>query len=100
MQNIYDYVQPKEGDELLSKLLSSEKVTINRIVSNQLENGGWYEQEEDEWLILLEGEAILEMDSEEITLKKGDTLFIEAMILHRVKKTSTNALWLTVHISS
>ncbi len=99
MQNIYDYTQPKEGDELLSELLSSEKVTINRIVSNQLENGGWYEQEEDEWLILLEGEAILEMDTEEINLKKGDTLFIEAMTLHRVKKTSANALWLTIHIA-
>jgi len=99
MTNLFDYTTPPAGSEDLYELFSNKKVTINRIVSNQLENGSWYEQDEDEWLVLLEGEAILEMESSCITLKKGETLFIPALQRHKVQKTSATALWLTVHIA-
>ncbi len=99
MTNLFDYKTPTSGSEDLNELFSNKKVTINRIVSNQLENGSWYEQQEDEWLVLLEGEAILEMDEALISLKKGDTLYIPAFKLHRVQKTSSNTLWLTIHFN-
>jgi len=97
MLNIFDYKQPEAGNEELKELFSNERVTINRIVSNQIEDGGWYEQEEDEWFVLLKGEALLEVDNEIFTLKAGDTMMIPAFELHRVKKSSADALWLTVH---
>ncbi len=96
--NFFDIKKPNEGDEAISELLQHKNVTINRIVSNRLTNGSWYDQDEDEWLILVEGAAILFIDDEEKTLKAGDTLFIPAHELHRVISTSDNALWLTVHI--
>lgn len=99
MKNLFDYKQPETGSEDLTELFSDKNITINHIVSNQPESGGWYEQEEDEWLVLLEGEAILEMDAELISLKKGDTLYIPAFQFHRVQKSSSNALWLTVHFN-
>ena len=57
-----------------------------------------YIQEEDEWLVLLEGEATLLLDDEKKTLTKGDTLFIPSKTLHRVLSTQSGTVWLTVHI--
>ncbi len=90
---------PLEGKETITELLQYKNVTINRIVSNRIENGQWYDQEEDEWLILIKGAALLMIDNEEKRLKAGDTLFIAAHELHRVLSTSENALWITVHIA-
>ena len=98
MTNLFDYQTPTSGSEDLYELFSNEKVTINRIVSNQLKNGSWYEQQEDEWLVLLEGEAVLNVNNKIINLKKGDTLFIQAYLLHQVVWTSSKTLWLTIHM--
>jgi len=96
--NFFDITTPSVGGESITELLKHKNVTINRIVSNRLTDGSWYDQDEDEWLVLVEGAAILWIDNEEKTLKAGDTLFIPANELHRVISTSDNALWLTVHI--
>ena len=96
--NFFDIKKPNEGVEAITELLQHKNVTIKRVVSNRLDKGSWYDQDEDEWLILVEGAAILFIDDEEKTLKAGDTLFIPAHELHRVISTSDNALWLTVHI--
>ncbi|MEE8588539.1 MAG: cupin domain-containing protein [Sulfurimonadaceae bacterium] len=97
--NLFNITTPVDGAEMITELLQHKNVTINRIVSNRLTNGSWYDQDEDEWLVLVEGAALLLIDDEEKTLKAGDTLFIPAHQLHRVISTSDNALWLTVHIS-
>ena len=57
-----------------------------------------YLQEEDEWLIVIEGEACLRIDNKEKTLRKGDTLFIPAKTPHTILKTMAGTVWLTVHI--
>ncbi len=97
--NLFNIKTPADGAEMITELLQHKNVTINRIVSNRLTNGSWYDQDEDEWLVLVEGAALLLIDDEEKTLKAGDTLFIPAHQLHRVISTSDNALWLTVSIS-
>jgi len=96
--NFFNIATPVEGTENSTELLQHKNVTINRIISNRLENGSWYDQEEDEWLVLIRGAALLMIDNEEKTLKSGDTLFIPAQQLHKVISTSDDALWLTVHI--
>ena len=48
---------------------------MERIVSNGqvTPEGEWYDQDLDEWVVVLEGEARLHyMDGEEVGLKKGD----------------------------
>lgn len=96
--NFFNITTPVEGTEAITELLQHKNITINRVVSNRLNEGAWYDQDEDEWLVLIRGAAILFIDNEEKTLKSGDTLFIPAHELHRVISTSDNALWLTVHI--
>ena len=95
--NIYDYTIPQIG-ETFTALLEHKKVKINRIISSDHLDEKIYEQEEDEWLVLLEGEATLLLDNEEKKLIKGDTLFIPAKRPHRILDTKKGTLWLTVHI--
>lgn len=95
--NIYDYITP-QSSETFTTLLEHKNIRINRIVSSDDVNETEYLQEEDEWLILLEGEATLLLDGEKQNLKKGDTLFIPSKTPHRVLSTRSGTVWLTVHI--
>lgn len=95
--NIYDYTTPQTG-ETFTALLEHKNVKINRIVSSDELDAKVYMQNEDEWLVLLEGEAALLLDNEEINLVKGDTLFIPSKKPHRVLHAQSGTLWLTVHI--
>jgi len=95
--NLYDYSVPESGERFTS-LLKHEKVRIERIVSSDDLEPKTYRQKEDEWVVLLQGEARLEIDGEERQMQKGDTLFIPASTPHRVLKTTQGTLWLAIHI--
>ena len=95
--NIYDYITPKSG-ETFTALFEHKNIKINRIVSSDELDNKEYIQEEDEWLVLLEGEATLLLDDEKKTLTQGDTLFIPSKTHHRVLSTQSGTVWLTVHI--
>ena len=95
--NIYDYVTPQSA-ETFTTLLEHKNIKINRIVSSDNVDETEYIQEEDEWLVLLEGEATLLLDNEKRELAKGDTLFIPSKAVHSVLSTQVGTLWLTVHI--
>ncbi len=95
--NLYDFINPKSG-ETFTTLLEHKNIKINRIVSSDQLDEKVYTQEEDEWLVLLEGEATLLLNDEKKTLIKGDTLFIPSKTPHRVLDTQYGTVWLTVHI--
>jgi cupin 2 domain-containing protein len=74
-------------------------VRIERIVSNghASPDGFWYDQNEHEWILLLEGEAGIELaDGEQVDLRRGDALNLPAHTRHRVTFTSRPAIWLAV----
>ena len=95
--NIYDYITPRRGENLTT-LLSHKNIKINRIISSDQLEETEYLQEEDEWLVLLEGEATLLIQNEEKKLQRGETLFIEKNTPHQILKTAKGTVWLTVHI--
>ena len=95
--NIYDYITPQSGEDLTT-LFTHKNIKINRIVSSDNVKAVEYVQEEDEWLVLLEGKATLLIENKEKTLRKGDTLFIPSKTPHSVLKTQNGTVWLTVHI--
>ena len=95
--NIYDYITPQSG-ETFTTLLEHENIKINRIVSSNNIEVTEYTQEEDEWLVLLEGEATLLLNDEKKKLTKGDTIFIPSKVPHRVLSTQSGTVWLTIHI--
>ncbi len=76
---------------------------VERIVSagHSTEPGGWLEQDRDEWVVLLDGEAMLafEDDATTVRLVSGDHVLIPAGVLHRVEATRAEppCVWLAVH---
>lgn len=89
-------------DNEFSEILAEGDIRIERIVSTGqiTPEGQWYDQEVDEWVVLLNGEArLLFEDREEISLTKGDYILIKAHEKHRVIHTSTQppCIWLAIH---
>lgn len=68
-----------EEPELFDTLAAGAgSIRVERIVSNGqvTPEGEWYDQDLDEWVVVLEGEARLHyMDGEEVGLKKGIRCF-------------------------
>ena len=95
--NIHDYIVPQSGEDLTT-LLSHKNIKINRIVSSDNVEPVEYVQEEDQWLIVLEGKATLLIENKEKVLTEGDTLFISSKTPHSVLNTQNGTVWLTVHI--
>ncbi len=90
-----------DGEEVFEEILKAGNVRIERITSNgQISPGNfWYDQPENEWVILLQGEAIIGFtDGVETRLKGGDYLFLPAHQKHRVVHTSREppCIWLAV----
>ena len=89
---------PAEG-ERFEALLTHKNVEIKRIISSDAISPTEYVQAEDEWVVLLRGEATLEINGEAVELRPGDYVFLPAGTPHTVRRTSAGALWLAVHVS-
>lgn len=73
---------------------------VERIVSHghTTPEGMWYDMDHDEWVLVLEGEAVLGFeDGTDKRLYKGDQCFLPRGLRHRVEYTSSPCLWLAVH---
>ena len=57
-----------------------------------------YRQGQDEWVVVLEGAAVLEVDGAEVRLARGDWLLLPAATPHRVLITEAGTRWLAVHV--
>ena len=95
--NLYDAFPPETG-ESFTTLLEHKNVKIIRIVSSDTPDQKEYRQEEDEWVVVLEGSALLEVKGEPRSLKRGEMVFLPAGTPHRVLETAPGTLWLAVHI--
>jgi cupin 2 domain-containing protein len=103
MDNIFDLPTAAPGvREVFENLLFKKNLRLERIVTlvPYSEPGNWYDQEEDEWVVLLKGTAEIEYKSGEIqAMKAGDHLFIPARKQHRVRWSSPGevCIWLALH---
>ena len=102
MPNIYELSQEVYQLEKFEQIVSGKNIQIEHIVSTgqTTPSEQWYDQELDEWVILLQGEAELSYaDDTRIKLKAGDYLLIPAHKKHRVEYTSIEpaCIWLAVH---
>ena len=92
--------QPETG-EVFEDLLRLGSVRIERIVSSATPEPVLYDQPQDEWVLLLQGNARLWIDCEVVALGAGDCILIPARTPHRVVSTSAQppCVWLAVHIN-
>jgi cupin 2 domain-containing protein len=91
--------------EIIESLLETRSFKLERIISTgqATPRGEWYDQERDEWVVLLSGAAglLFEGEAEALVLKPGDYIFIPARRKHRVEWTlpGTPTVWLALHVA-
>lgn len=100
--NLFSFLQniPKSSqEEIFQTIQSTDKIRIERIISygQTTPDDVWYDQNEDEFVIVLEGEADIKYDDNTTyKLKQGDSLFIKAHQKHQVIFTSNPTIWLAI----
>ena len=100
-KNLFEQVDfNKNSEEFMEILARQNNFRIERIVSqgHASPENFWYDQDEFEWVAVLQGEAELEFKDYKINLKPGDYILIEPHELHRVSWTSSSpqCVWLAV----
>jgi len=88
-------------NEIFEDIISTQTLRIERIVSKGQTSPetGWYDQSENEWVIVLSGFGVIEYaNGVKVTLKEGDYLNIKAHEKHRVIETSSDdaTVWLAI----
>ena len=101
--NLFAELPDARAHEVLETFLARGGVTIQRIVSHgqATPDGDWYDQDTDEWVVVLIGGAGLEIEGEGSVreLGPGDFVFLPARERHRVAWTSADepTVWLAIH---
>ena len=102
----YNFFSPPPAtglNEEFFTLLERPGIKIERIASygQSSPSGFWYDQPNDEWVMLVQGHAALEfLHGDLVEMNSGDTLLIPAHQQHRVSRTSEDTLWLAVHFTA
>jgi cupin 2 domain-containing protein len=100
--NLHDNIPGVLPVEMIETLAAGRNVRIERIVSrgHRSAPGFWYDQEEDEWVLVVKGQARLmfETGSRKVHLREGMYIHIPAHERHRVEWTTEDGdtIWLAV----
>jgi cupin 2 domain-containing protein len=103
IRNIFKNVPDHIPEEIFQEILKTKAFRVERIISkgHSSENGYWYDQEENEWIILLKGSAklLFEDDDQAVVLRAGDYISIPPHLKHRVEWTDPGieTVWLAIH---
>lgn len=87
--NLFSLPGEPLAEEQMEQLLKLPHLRLERIVSTG-QTSDWYDQEEHEWVALLQGQATLTFETgETLEMGRGDTVVIPAHKKHKVSATST-----------
>jgi cupin 2 domain-containing protein len=95
--NIYSNASPPQKGERFETLLTHNGFVVERIVSSSKIASHCYVQQQDEWVVLLQGEAVLDIAGKNTPFTSGDYVFLPAKMPHTVLSVSEGALWLAIH---
>ena len=103
VNNIYKDL-PESKKEIFEDIIDNKSFKLERIISrgqSSPDGDDWFNQDNDEWVILLKGSAGLKFEGEdEITvMQSGDYIHIPAHKRHKVEWTDKNqeTIWLALH---
>jgi len=104
VQNILKDLPVPFPNEVFEDILKNDKLRIERIISQgQVSpSEGWYDQDENEWVLVLEGHAKILFDNEVVhDLQAMDYLYIPAHQKHKVLWSDPNqrTVWLAIFFS-
>ncbi len=102
IKNIFNDIPSNLSKEILDEIILTDKIRIERIISKGQTSpeNFWYDQEENEWVIVIKGKAKLKIIDEDelIELNEGDYINIPSHKKHRVEWTDpeNETIWLAV----
>lgn len=101
MNNIFTNLPESLDAEVFETLVGHASIKIERIISkgHRTPAAEWYDQAQNEWVMVLKGAAILTFEDQECCrLTAGDYLTIPAHQKHRVDWTDPNqeTIWLAI----
>ena len=79
MENIFSNIPSELPNEIFEDIIITEKLRVERIVSKGQTSPdiGWYDQSENEWVIVLSGYGVIKyISGVKVILKQGDYLNI------------------------
>jgi len=94
---------PPLAEEVVDTLCERPGLRIERIVSTGQASpeGHWYDQESDEWVLVVKGGARIRVEGEaqDRELGEGDFILLPAHCRHRVTWTRSEppTVWLAIH---
>lgn len=94
--NIFDLEDLSYSEEVVNILSQNKDIRIERIISTG-QTTDWYDQDEFEYVILIQGSAVIEYEqNEDLKLNAGDNILINPHEKHRVKQTSVDppCIWI------
>ena len=103
MKNLFTNLPAEDFQETFESLLEAKNFRLERIVSfgQATPPDQWLDQDQDEWVILLKGNAGIQFQDESKTqeLQPGDYFLIPAHRRHRVEWTAPGepTVWLAIH---
>jgi cupin 2 domain-containing protein len=101
--NLFERVPLAGSGEVVETMLETGALRLERIVSTGQATppGEWYDQDRDEWVLLVRGAARLRFVDEETArvMTPGDWILIPAHRRHRVDWTdpAQPTVWLALH---
>jgi cupin 2 domain-containing protein len=101
--NLFAEIPDVSTAEIFTRLAEGGRFTLERIVSTGQATppGEWYDQDTDEWVVLLSGSAglLIEGETRPRILKPGDFALLPAHQRHRVEWTADGepTVWLALH---
>ncbi len=103
IRNLFSEIPESTVNEIIEPLLKTGHCKLERIVSRGQKTppGEWYDQDTEEWVILLSGSAqlLFEGETDAYTMRPGDYIYIPAHRRHRVEWTDPKqkTVWLALH---
>jgi cupin 2 domain-containing protein len=77
--------------------------TLGNVVFEQILSGADvkpedYLQDQDEWVVVLAGRAVMEVAGDRVELAAGDWVLLPAAVPHRLVEVDAGTNWLAVHV--
>ncbi len=100
--SLFDSIPETISEELFTQILHGKDFRMERIVSkgHTSPESGWYDQDENEWVFVLQGEAKLLFSDQGVEhLSAGSYINIPARTKHKVIWTPSDreTIWLAIH---
>ena len=97
---IFHAPPPSSVAERVEEVARLDGFIVKEIISGVMLEPTAYLQDHDEWVVVVHGSAVLDVDGDVLQMRVGDWAALGAGVPHRVVSVEPGTRWLAVHGSS